>query len=122
VAELVYLLHPFRETVEARLVGDVVDDEYADRAAEVLAGEGVEALLAGCVPELRVDGEVLGDGDFAALQERKEEKERGGGKEICVLASEERRDVRSRGATYLELKANSVCTVLVKLVLAKSKG
>ena len=37
------------------LLGDVVDNEYADGTAEVTARDGLEPLLAGSVPDLHLD-------------------------------------------------------------------
>lgn len=44
-----------RRTVKRPLVGDVVDEEDAHGAAVVGGGDGAEALLTGCVPDLELD-------------------------------------------------------------------
>ena len=40
-------------------VGDVVDDDGDRRISDVGRNERPEALLAGCVPQLKADGPVL---------------------------------------------------------------
>lgn len=48
----VELVEPAADAVEGGAAGDVVDDEGADGSAVVGGGDGAEALLAGCVPDL----------------------------------------------------------------------
>mmetsp|Transcript_8630 Transcript_8630/g.24220 ORF Transcript_8630/g.24220 Transcript_8630/m.24220 type:complete len:319 (-) Transcript_8630:1038-1994(-) len=50
------LVEPLLDVVEGFVVGDVVDDDDAVGAAVVRGGDGAEALLAGGVPNLELDG------------------------------------------------------------------
>ena len=48
--------HPVLDGAEALSVGDVVGDDDTVSALVVAAGDGLEALLAGGVPDLELDG------------------------------------------------------------------
>ena len=50
------LVEPLLDVVEGFVVGDVVHDDDAVGAAVVRGGDGAEALLAGGVPNLELDG------------------------------------------------------------------
>lgn len=50
------LVEPLLDVVEGFVVGDVVDDDDAVGPAVVRGGDGAEALLAGGVPNLELDG------------------------------------------------------------------
>ena len=50
------LAHPVLDGAEALSVGDVVSDDDAVGTLVVAAGDGLEALLAGGVPNLELDG------------------------------------------------------------------
>jgi len=56
VTRLARLLQPPREVVERVTAGDVVDEQRARGAAIEATGDGAERLLAGCVPDLKLDG------------------------------------------------------------------
>jgi hypothetical protein len=49
---------PAGHLLETVFVGDVIAEEAGVCAAVVEAGDGAEALLAGCVPDLEADGGV----------------------------------------------------------------
>ena len=50
------LLQPPRDVLVGLVLADVVDEQGADGAAVVGGGDGAVALLAGRVPDLRLDG------------------------------------------------------------------
>lgn len=53
------LFQPARDVLVGLVLGDVVDEEGADRAAVVSAGDSTVALLAGGIPDLGLDGLVV---------------------------------------------------------------
>lgn len=53
---LLDLAHPVLDGAEALSVGDVVGDDDTVGALVIAAGDGLEALLAGGVPNLELDG------------------------------------------------------------------
>ena len=53
---LLDLVHPVLDGAEALAVGDVVSDNDTVSALVVAASDGLESLLAGSVPNLKLDG------------------------------------------------------------------
>lgn len=53
---LLDLVHPVLDGTEALAVGDIVGHDDAVRALVVARGDGLEALLSGGVPNLKLDG------------------------------------------------------------------
>lgn len=50
-----YIPQPIRQVVERLKVGDVVHENDAHSASVVCRGQGPEALLTSCVPDLQLD-------------------------------------------------------------------
>jgi hypothetical protein len=59
VGMIAELFQPACDVLVGLVLGDVVDEEGADCATVVGAGDGAVALLAGGIPDLRLDGLVV---------------------------------------------------------------
>jgi hypothetical protein len=74
-------------TVEAPLIGDIVDEQDAHGAAVVGSGDGAETLLAGGVPDLQLDALAVElDGPY--LEVDADGGDEGGGERVFTEAEE----------------------------------
>lgn len=56
VGMVAQLLQPPRDILVCLVLADIVDKQRADCAPVVCGGDGTVPLLAGCIPDLRLDG------------------------------------------------------------------